>query len=307
MKIVRFIKAGQEDYGVLNAGNKILSFNKVFWEKAPTNYLDVVENFEKEYKDKIKLCSSEEYDINLEDVVLKSPIDEPRRGVICLGKNYREHVNEVPSAMDLKGGIPTEPIYFCKLVDEPVGPGEIIPLHRELTDSLDYEAELGLIIGKKGKNIESDAVEDYIFGYTIINDISVRNLQAKHIQWFRGKSVDGTCPIGPCITTKDEIDFPVELDIKSYVNGELRQNSNTREFIFDIPYVISDFSKDTTLKVGDIISTGTPAGVGMGFKPPEFLKDGDEVVCVIQGIGELSNVVKSGEKKMHNAQCTMHN
>ncbi|WP_461207122.1 fumarylacetoacetate hydrolase family protein [Clostridium sp. DL1XJH146] len=292
MKIVRFVKEEQEDYGVLNEDGRILSFGKIFGEKAPTNYVEIVEKFESDYRNKINSCGLEEYDINLDEVILKSPVDDPKRGVICLGKNYREHANEVLSSMDLKGGIPTDPIYFCKLVDEPVGPNEIIPLHKELTDSLDYEAELALIIGKKGKNISKEDAEDYIFGYTILNDISVRNLQAKHVQWFRGKSVDGTCAIGPCIVTKDEIGFPVELDIKSYVNGELRQNSNTREFIFDIPFTLSDFSRETTLKVGDIISTGTPAGVGMGFKPPKFFNEGDEVVCVIEGIGELANTVK---------------
>lgn len=292
MKYLRFLHNGAEDFGILKNENEIIPFKKIFREDAPNSFIEFVENYWSKYDKILSDLDSSVVGIKLDEVKVKSPIKEPKRGVICLGKNYRDHVKEVPSTMDLKKGVPEYPIYFFKMVNEPVGPEENISLHKNLTSEVDYEVELALIIGKEGKDIPPEKAEEYIFGYTILNDISIRNLQTKHIQWFRGKGLDNTCPIGPYIVHKEDIKFPVELDIKCYVNGELRQNSNTREFIFDIPYIISDLSKGTTLKPGDIISTGTPAGVGMGFKPGKFLKAGDEVKCYIEKIGEITNFVK---------------
>lgn len=292
MKYLRFLHNGAEDFGILKNENEIIPFKNIFREDSPKNFIEFVQNYWSKYHKILSDIDSGVEGVKLDEVEVKSPIKEPRRGVICLGKNYREHVKEVPSAMDLKKGVPEYPIYFFKMVNEPIGPGENISLHQNLTSKVDYEVELALIIGKEGKDIPPEKAEEYIFGYTILNDISIRDLQTKHIQWFRGKGLDNTCPIGPYIVDKEDIKFPVELDIKCYVNGELRQDSNTREFIFDIPYIISDLSKGTTLKPGDIISTGTPAGVGMGFKPPKFLKSGDEVKCYIDKIGEITNFVK---------------
>ncbi|GAA0179357.1 fumarylacetoacetate hydrolase family protein [Clostridium sediminicola] len=292
MKYLRFIHNGEEDFGILNNDNTIVSFKKIFKEDVPKNFTDFIENYGTKYEKRLTDLETTGDGIKLEEVVVKSPMKEIGRGVICLGKNYREHVKEVPSAMDLKNGVPEYPLYFFKMVNEPVGPGENIRLHKDLSTKIDYEVELALIIGKEGKDIPAEKAEEYIFGYTILNDISARDLQTNHVQWFRGKGLDNTCPIGPYIVDKNEIKFPVELNIKSYVNGEMRQNSNTKEFIFDIPYIISDFSKGTTLKPGDIISTGTPSGVGMGFKPEKFLKAGDEVKCCIEKIGEITNFVK---------------
>jgi 2-keto-4-pentenoate hydratase/2-oxohepta-3-ene-1,7-dioic acid hydratase in catechol pathway len=292
MKYLRFSYEGNEDFGVLINEESIIPFKEIFKEKSPINFNEFVENFGDKYEKRLSELEGDSSGIPLSNVILKSPLKEIPRGVICLGKNYKEHVKEVPSTMDLKNGVPEFPIYFFKLVNEPVGPDGIISIHENLTSELDYEVELGIIIGKEGKDIPPERAEEYIFGYTIINDISVRNLQSKHVQWFRGKGLDNTCPIGPYIVDKNEIKFPVELNIKSYVNGELRQNSNTKELIFDIPYIISDLSKGTTLKPGDIIATGTPSGVGMGFNPSKFLKYGDVVKCSIEGIGEMSNLVK---------------
>ena len=160
-----------------------------------------------------------------------------------------------------------------------------------MVDSLDYEAELAFIIGKDAKNVKEEDAFDYIFGYTIMNDVSARNLQTAHKQWYFGKSLDGFTPLGPVIVTKDEFDYPPKLDIKSYVNGELRQDSNTELLIFGIAHVVSELSKGMTLKAGTIISMGTPAGVGMGFVPPRFLKKGDVVTCEIEGIGKLTNTI----------------
>lgn len=292
MKFVTFILDGVETIGILTRNEKrIVKIKDILGENAPNSLVELIENFSDEYRIALNNMEGNYEEFDIDKVIMKAPIPVPRRGVICLGKNYREHVKEVPSNIDFKNGVPEHPIYFLRLVDEAVGHGGNILLNSVVTNKLDYEAELAVVIGKEGKNIPKDKVEDYIFGYTIINDISARDTQAKHVQWFYGKSLDGTCPMGPCIVDRSDINFPPELDIKSYVNGELRQNSNTREFIFDIPYIISEFSKGVTLKPGDIIATGTPAGVGMGFRPERFLKDGDEVTCFIEGIGILRNTV----------------
>ena len=160
-----------------------------------------------------------------------------------------------------------------------------------LVDSLDYEAELAVIVGKDARNVEPEEAENYVFGYTILNDVSARNIQNRHQQWYFGKSLDGFAPMGPCILTRESIPYPPCLNIRSYVNGELRQNSNTSRMIFHISHIISELSKGMTLKAGTVISTGTPSGVGMGFEPPRFLKPGDEVACEIEEIGILTNRV----------------
>lgn len=292
MKFITFNFNGREEIGIISKKqDKVIKIKDILGDTAPNSMLELIEKFSPEVENKLRGIYHKEEGIDIKEVELLSPIPEPRRGIICLGKNYAEHVKEVPSIMDFKKGLPENPIYFCKLVDRAIGDKGTISIHKDLTENMDYEVELAVIIGKEGKDIPKDKVEDYIFGYTILNDISARSLQTKHIQWFKGKSLDGTCPIGPCIVHKSHISFPVELDIKSYVNGELRQSSNTREMIFNIPYIISEFSKGTTLKAGDIISTGTPSGVGMGFNPPKFLKLGDEVECCIEKIGVLSNKV----------------
>ncbi|MDO5350688.1 MAG: fumarylacetoacetate hydrolase family protein [Lachnospiraceae bacterium] len=228
----------------------------------------------------------------LSDARLLAPIPTPKQDVICLGINYMAHAEE--SARYKKEAFSGErpyAIYFSKRVNEAVNPGEGIQSHTDIVDSLDYEAELAVIIGKTAKNVPEERALDYIFGYTIINDVSARNIQNRHKQWYFGKSLDGFLPMGPCITTADSLPYPPKLSIQSRVNGELRQDSNTELLIFDISYVVSELSKGMTLKPGTIISMGTPAGVGMGFDPPKFLKAGDVVECSIEGIGVLSNPV----------------
>jgi 2-keto-4-pentenoate hydratase/2-oxohepta-3-ene-1,7-dioic acid hydratase in catechol pathway len=292
MRFVTFNSKGIEKIGVISKDEKSLtSLDELF---PDFTMIDLIKNFSKELADKINRIQTEKNKIPLSEVVLESPIPNPPRGIICLGKNYRDHIKEVAKAIDGEDSepdVPKFPIYFSKLVDRCIGPDGVIPAHNNFTDSLDYEVELAIIIGKEGTNIPENKVDEHIFGYTILNDVSVRNAQKKHSQWFRGKSFDGSCPMGPWIVTKEEFKYPVQLAIKSYVNGELRQDSNTKEFIFDILYIISDFSKGITLKPGDVIATGTPAGVGMGFTPPKFLKAGDEVKCYIENIGFLKNKV----------------
>lgn len=229
----------------------------------------------------------------LEEVTLLAPIPVPEQDVICLGVNYMEHAEESAryKKEEFNGERPYA-VYFSKRVNEAVADGAVIPSHADITERLDYEAELAVIIGKDAKNISADQAREYVFGYTVLNDVSAREIQNRHKQWYFGKSLDGTTPMGPCILTRDSVAYPPKLAIQSYVNGELRQDSNTERMIFDIDHIISELSRGMTLKAGTIISMGTPAGVGMGFDPPRFLKSGDEVVCVVEEIGALRNRVE---------------
>lgn len=227
-----------------------------------------------------------------EEAILLAPIPHPVQDVICLGINYMAHAEE--SARYKKeafGGERPFAVYFSKRVSEATGTGAEIPSHKELVQDLDYEAELAVIIGKDAKNVPVSEVKNYIFGYTVINDVSARTLQTRHKQWYFGKSLDGFLPMGPCIVTAEEFLYPPRLSIQSRVNGELRQDSSTELMIFGIDHVVSELSAGMTLKAGTIIATGTPAGVGMGFDPPRFLKPGDVVECSIEGIGTLVNRV----------------
>ena len=184
-----------------------------------------------------------------------------------------------------------DPIFFSKRVNYSQGTGAVIPMHSDICDSLDYETELGVIIGKAAYRVSAEDAMDYVFGYTIVNDVSARNLQTRHKQWYFGKSLDGFTPMGPCIVSRDELPGVPELDIRTYVNGELRQSSNTSYLITGIPEIIEILSQGMTLEPGTVIATGTPSGVGMGMDPPRFLRDGDEIVSEIEGIGKLINTV----------------
>lgn len=231
--------------------------------------------------------------VALADVKLLAPIPEPEQDLICLGINYKEHDTEIAHSFgkeQLKKR--NVPIYFSKRVNRAVAPGGLIDGHFNIVDSLDYEAELAVVISKDAKNVAEQDVQDYIFGYTIVNDVSARNVQTAYKQWYFGKSMDNFTPMGPWIVTADEISFPPKLDISCKVNGEIRQNSNTRLLVHGIAHIISELSQGITLKAGTIIVTGTPGGVGMGMKPPCFLKAGDKVTCAIEKIGYLTSTVK---------------
>lgn len=215
-----------------------------------------------------------------------SPI-EPLQDVICLGVNYQEHRAEASDGI----GFDKEDysVYFSKRVSVPTGDGDMIP-HYDFVEGLDYEAELGVVVGRTCVNVSAEEALDYVFGYTVINDVSARNLQKNHKQFYRGKSLDGYTPMGPCIVTADEISDPQNLEISCTVNGETRQKSNTSNMIAGVAEILSELSHGITLRPGCVISTGTPAGTGMGMKPPCFLKPGDEVVCTIEKIGSLRNI-----------------
>lgn len=230
--------------------------------------------------------------VAVDEVQLLAPIVRPLQDVVCLGINYDAHAQEAGRFSDEAfGGERPYTIYFSKRVNRATATGEKVPAYAGLVDSLDYEAELGVVLGKDAKGVTKEEARDYVFGYTIINDISARNLQTRHKQWYLGKSLDGFTPMGPCIVTADEIGDEQSLDISSKVNGELRQSSNTRYMIQTVAGAIAELSQGMTLEAGTIIATGTPAGVGMGMTPPTFLKHGDKVVCEIEKIGRLENEI----------------
>lgn len=289
MKFGRFRKDDIVKSGLI-IEEKLYFFQDIFG--INTDLKDFVEKFNEEnikiINEKIKVIAY----FSPEDYEVLAPFSEPRRNVICLGKNYLDHVNECGTGgIDKDLGRPKEPIFFTKMINKFVEPQGEILYDKQVTDSFDYEGELAVIIGKEGENIKSNEVYSYIFGYTIINDSSARDLQKKHSQWFKGKSIDDTCSFGPYILYKEELFYPPQLNLCTYVNGELRQKGNTRDFIFDLAYSISEFSKGTTLKPGDIIATGTPQGVGMGFTPPKFLKNNDILKIEIEKIGVLENKI----------------
>ena len=230
--------------------------------------------------------------VALADVELLAPIPRPRQDVLCLGMNYKAHASEA-AKYDADAFTKEKPaaVYFSKRVSEAVAPGGVIQSHQDLVERLDYEVELAVILGKTAKHVKAAEAGDYIFGYTVLNDVSARDVQTGHKQWYFGKSLDGFTPMGPCIVTADEIAFPPALGISSTVNGEPRQGSNTSLVLNSIQDVLEELTAGMTLLPGTIIATGTPAGVGMGFDPPKFLKPGDTVSCTIEGIGTLTNPV----------------
>ncbi len=224
----------------------------------------------------------------LKDYKILAPIPRPKQDVACLGVNYHDHKKEAAAGIDFVKT--AETIYFAKRVNRATDPDGLIPNY-DFVDSLDYEVELGVVLGKDTFHVSPEEARDYIFGYTIINDVSARNVQKRHQQWYLGKSLDGYTPMGPCIVTLDEIGDPHDLTIRCFVNDELRQNSSTKYMITTVEEAISELSQGMTLQSGTIIATGTPAGVAMGMKPPVWLKSGDKVRCEIENIGVLENTV----------------
>lgn len=232
----------------------------------------------------------------LKAVELLAPIPRPRRNILCIGKNYHEHVKEIAArGFDTTGGgdqAPAAPIVFSKLPECVIANGAAILHDPRVTTQLDYEAELGVIIGRKGRAIARDDAMDHVWGYTIINDVTARDVQKAHKQWLLGKSQDTFCPMGPFAIMRDLLDLS-DTAIRCWVNGELRQDGNTKNMMFDVPSLIAAISAGITLYPGDITATGTPAGVGAGFDPPRFLRAGDRVRIEIPPIGVLENTVKS--------------
>ncbi len=227
--------------------------------------------------------------IPLSEVRLLAPIHKPRRNAMCVGKNYAEHTRESYEARGQDVEAIEYPVIFTKTTTCINGPYDDIPYDAAVSEKIDYEAELAVIIGRRVKNASRAEASAAVFGYTVLNDVTARDLQTLHKQFFKGKSLDGSCPIGPWIVTADEVPDPYALRITCRVNGELRQDSVNETMTFDIPTIIGHLSRGMTLLPGDIIATGTPSGVGFAMKPPVFLRPGDVVECAIEGIGAIRN------------------
>lgn len=229
----------------------------------------------------------------LGEVRILAPIPRPIHDIICVGVNYHAHRKEAGENLQASLNRPVaRTVYFSKRAVSIVGPEGVIESHRALDPKLDYEVELAVVIGTGGRDIPPERAEEHIFGYAVFNDISARTLQNDHIQWYRGKSLDTFAVMGPAIVHRSGLPFPLELDVRSSVNGEARQSSNTRHLIAGIGQIVAEVSMGMTLEPGDIIATGTPAGVGMGFSPQRFMSPGDTVECEIEGIGTLRNYVR---------------
>ncbi len=229
--------------------------------------------------------------IALDQVSLQAPYMDPPRNILCTGINYAEHLDELVRPLSVEQKLPEFPFIFTKPCTAIAHPEAALESHSNITDSYDYEVELAVIIGKKGINIDKKDALNYVFGYSIINDLSARDIQRRTSQWYCGKALDGSAPFGPCIVYKDYIKNPQNLQITTRINNETRQNSNTNNMLFDVATLIHIISQGTTLLPGDIIATGTPSGVGMSFKPPKYLKSNDIMELEIENIGILRNTI----------------
>ncbi len=284
MKFVRYQVNGRFPQVGLIVEDELIDLSGV----APS--MQAVINLSEEGMSMIAQHANSSPRIPVKDVKLLAPL-LPRRNVMCLGLNYAEHAHESLVAQGQAVTLPELPIVFTKATTAVSGPTDPIPFDPQVSEKIDWEVELAVIIGKQGKNIPVEQAMAYVFGYTVCNDISARDLQRQGKQYFKGKSLDGSCPMGPWIVTAGEVPNPHDLDIRCLVNGVEKQSSNTRHMIFDIPATIAYLSRGMTLLPGDIIATGTPDGVGFARTPPEFLQPGDVVTSIVEGIGELRNVV----------------
>lgn len=292
MKLLTYIEAGVEKVGVLSQDEScVFSIEEIGLKYQDMN--ELIEKMTPEEKQDLESYAMKNQGVPREKIQLEAPIPNPKQDIICLGINYMAHaIESAKYKKEAFGGERPYAVYFSKRVNRSVADNGIIPRYEALVDSLDYEVELAVVIGKDAKNVTEAEAFDYVFGYTMINDVSARNVQTRHKQWYFGKSLDGFLPMGPYLVTEDEFNRPPVLHISSKVNGELRQNASTDLLIFGISHVIAELSQGMTLKAGTIIAMGTPAGVGMGMDPPRFLQSGDEVICKIENIGTLTNYVR---------------
>ncbi|WP_377889686.1 fumarylacetoacetate hydrolase family protein [Alkalihalobacillus sp. R86527] len=293
MKYISFLYKGENRFGVwLEEEKTVIDCSEYFQDKGES-VSTLVDLIRKDCHGEVEFLmeqSEEKYRLSAEDITLISPIQRPLKNIFCVGKNYKDHAIEMGSEKD----IPTSPMIFTKAPTSVANPNELLLFPSDVSSQLDYEGELAIIIGKGGKGISRQEALDHVFGYTIVNDITARDLQKKHGQFFIGKSLDQSCPMGPVILHHSAIADPHKLNIVTRINDEVRQDGSTEDLIFDIPELLSVLSKGMTLEAGDIIATGTPSGVGKGFKPPKFLKHGDKITISIEGIGSLQNEISIG-------------
>lgn len=291
MRIGQGIYRGRSQLIVQSGARWLLPARVPSWPEAVNDVLSFLdgEGQHQEALQRLLQALPESACVPSADVTLIAPIPKPRKNIICLGWNYLEHAQESAAVQGKEVKRPEYPIFFTKATTSVCGPHDDVVVDSNLTTQLDWEVELGVVIGRVTRNVSLARALDSVFGYTVINDLSARDLQFRHKQYFLGKSLDGACPMGPWITTVDEIPNPQCLSLSCRVNGVLKQDSNTSHQIFSIAQVISTLSSVMTLEPGDVIATGTPSGVGFARTPPEFLKHDDIVECSVLGVGTLRN------------------
>lgn len=286
MRLVNFASSTGRALGVLY-GDEIVDLSG---SGLPGDTIDLISEWDRA---KVEHTVADSPRLGADAVQLLAPL-RPRKNVIAVGRNYRDHAREFSqSGFDAseKQMIPDSPVIFTKAVTSVIGPGETIVLANDPTRTTDYEGEMAVVIGRTARNVQVDDALEHVFGWTIVNDVTARDLQKRHIQWFVGKSPDTFCPMGPAITTIDELPDIASSWLRTRVNGELRQEAPISDLIFDVPTLIATLSEVMTLEPGDVIATGTGQGVGIGFDPPVYLASGDVVDISIDGIGTLSNPV----------------
>ncbi len=292
MKLATYVRDGREEIGRLSPDLRAVWPLSQFGFPQPdmNAFLDAVTADEL-----AGLAAAETASVSVPwaEVKKRAPIPAPRQDILCLGMNFPAHLREAVgydrAAFERERG---QAVYFSKRVSEAVPDGGVIPAHADLTEKLDYEAELAVVLGRDARNVMREDVPGYIFGYTVINDVSARDLQTRHKQFTFGKSLDGFAPMGPWLVTADEFPFPLRQRIRCWVNGELRQDGAMDQAYFGVDEVVAELSRGMTLRRGTILAMGTPAGVGMGFTPPRFLRPGDVVRCEVEGIGAITNTVR---------------
>ena len=290
MRLVTFVRNGSalEEVGLLR-GEAVLPLASAGFDYASMNDLILFSSPE----ERAAMAAAEGETLAPGEYTLLSPIPRPLQDVLCLGLNYADHAKEASGfSRDAFGVELAAPIFFSKRVGYSQGSGAAIPAHGDLTAQLDYENELAVILGRDAQNVPEEEVRDYVFGYTVLNDVSAREVQTRHKQWHFGKSLEGFCPMGPCIVTADELPWPPAQRIWTTLNGELKQDSRTDHLIHPIDEIVSVLSQGMILRAGTIIATGTPKGVLMGEGGGRFLRPGDVVRCAIEGIGVLENFVE---------------
>ena len=291
MKLVTFLHNGAEQVGVIGTDPaKIVPVSALGYDV--TDMTDFILQLKGQLPTFLLEKADAAEGVAFSECRLLAPIKRPRQDVLCLGVNYYEHKIESMEYDIQYNGNMTKTVYFSKRVNEAVNPDDPIDGHTDFVECLDYEVELGVILVKDAKHVTPETAEECVLGYTILNDMSARDLQSAHQQWYFGKSLDEFTPMGPWIVTRDEFEWLPKIGIRSYVNGELRQNSNTELMMTTISDALCQLTRGMTLQAGTIIASGTPSGVGMGFKPPKFMKVGDVVRCEIDGIGHLENTIK---------------
>ena len=290
MEFVTFEREGKQYPGLLSWDRQRVRSLEEAGLGPWSSLLDFIDAAGPELLERAKTAAAQSEGTPVEAVRLLAPIPRPRHDILCVGVNYRAHLEESEAAMGKI--VHQDSVYFSKRAHMMTPPDAVVDGHLDLDPCLDYEVELAVVMGKTCRDISPEEAEEYIFGYSVFNDLSARGLQKRHNQWYRGKSLDGFAVMGPSLVYKSALPFPIEADVRSWVNGKLRQNSNTYLFLKDIPHLISELSHGITLEPGDIIATGTPAGVGMGFDPPLWLKSGDVVECEVEGVGLLRTQIR---------------